>query len=74
MDIRTVSRLIECRRTELNTLANIYGIGDQRVLEKSVQLDHIMNVYIRKKGSQQGMKQRFNIDHNRIINTSTQHA
>ena len=57
MDIRTVYRLIECRRTELNTLANIHGIGDQRVLEKSVRLDRIMNVYIRKRGSQEQIRE-----------------
>jgi hypothetical protein len=51
MDLRTLYKLIECRRTELRTLASIHGFLDQRVLDKSVQLDRIMNVYFRRKRS-----------------------
>ncbi|MEC0092362.1 hypothetical protein PMSD_08175 [Paenibacillus macquariensis subsp. defensor] len=49
MDIRAVYSLIEFRRNELNTLASIYGVEDERVLMKSEQLDHIINEYFRKK-------------------------
>lgn len=49
MNIVTVYKLIECRRNELNTLVSIYGIKDQRVMVKSVQLDRIINMYIHKK-------------------------
>ncbi len=49
MDIRTVDSLIERRRSELNTLVSIYGVEDQRVLIKSIQLDLIINEYFRKK-------------------------
>lgn len=49
MNIVTVYKLIECRRNELNKLVNIYGMKDQRVMAKSVQLDRIINMYIHKK-------------------------
>jgi hypothetical protein len=51
LDLRTIYKLIEYRRAELRTLASIYGFLDQRVLDKSVQLDRIMNVYFRRKRS-----------------------
>ncbi|AOZ93102.1 aspartyl-phosphate phosphatase Spo0E family protein [Paenibacillus crassostreae] len=57
MDMRTVHKLIENRRIELNTLASIYGIRDERVLEKSAQLDRILNVYVRKKCSEEVSQQ-----------------
>ncbi|WP_245699789.1 aspartyl-phosphate phosphatase Spo0E family protein [Paenibacillus glacialis] len=53
MNTSTVYSLIECRRSELNTLANIYGIKDHRVLTKSVQLDDILNEYLSKKVSRE---------------------
>lgn len=49
MNIVTVNKLIECRRNELNALVSIYGIKDQRVMIKSVQLDRIINMYTYKK-------------------------
>lgn len=49
MNIVTVNRLIECRRNELNVLVSTYGIKDQRVMVKSIQLDRIINMYIHKK-------------------------
>ncbi|AJS58910.1 aspartyl-phosphate phosphatase Spo0E family protein [Paenibacillus sp. IHBB 10380] len=44
----TIYKLIESKRSELNTLASIYGVRDQRILVKSVQLDRIINVYMKK--------------------------
>lgn len=70
MDISTVNNLIECRRSELNMLASVYGIRDQRVLVKSVELDRIINVYIRKKKSKEPMNQQINSNHDRTVNTS----
>jgi len=49
LDIGAVYSRIECIRIELNTLASIYGVEDERVLMKSEQLDHIINEYFRKK-------------------------
>ncbi|MNP30442.1 Spo0E like sporulation regulatory protein [compost metagenome] len=72
MDIGTVNKLIECRRVELSTLASIYGIRDHRVLEKSVQLDRILNVYIRRKQSQDRSKHSFNRQPNRMLSTGTE--
>lgn len=43
-----VYKLIESKRSELNTLASIYGVRDHRILVKSVQLDRIINMYMKK--------------------------
>lgn len=49
MNLQTLDDLMEHRRRELNALAESYGVEDPRVLDKSIQLDRIMNFYIRKK-------------------------
>ena len=49
LEIGAVYSMIECRRNELNTLASIYGVEDERVLIKSEQLDHIINEYFRRR-------------------------
>ncbi|AJS60491.1 aspartyl-phosphate phosphatase Spo0E family protein [Paenibacillus sp. IHBB 10380] len=49
MNLDAINELIECTRRELNRLANIHGIIDERVLNKSMELDQIINVYIRNK-------------------------
>ncbi|HEY2494540.1 MAG TPA: aspartyl-phosphate phosphatase Spo0E family protein [Paenibacillus sp.] len=49
MNLEAINELIECTRRELNRLVNIYGIIDERVLNKSMELDQIINVYIRNK-------------------------
>ncbi|MGF7048857.1 hypothetical protein J2T13_003365 [Paenibacillus sp. DS2015] len=49
MNLETINELIECTRRELNRLASIYGIIDERVLNKSMELDEIINLYIRNK-------------------------
>ncbi|MHA0856891.1 Spo0E family sporulation regulatory protein-aspartic acid phosphatase [Paenibacillus sp. CMAA1364] len=59
MDMEKIDRLIELRRMELNKLAAMYGTQDVRVIKKSVQLDHIMNIYIRNKESQQKLARPF---------------
>ncbi|MGF7049555.1 hypothetical protein J2T13_004076 [Paenibacillus sp. DS2015] len=48
MDIITVYKLLESRRSELNNLAKKYDVRDQRLLVKSVELDRIINMYMKK--------------------------
>ncbi|WP_082673095.1 aspartyl-phosphate phosphatase Spo0E family protein [Paenibacillus senegalimassiliensis] len=41
---KVIQQKIELVRTELNKLAQLYGLQDKRVLEKSRELDQLLNV------------------------------
>lgn len=41
-----LKNIIEEKREEMHDLAERYGFGDERVLEKSRELDKILNQYV----------------------------
>ncbi|WP_018752604.1 aspartyl-phosphate phosphatase Spo0E family protein [Paenibacillus sanguinis] len=41
---KVIQQQIELKRTELNKLAQLYGLQDERVLKKSRELDQLLNV------------------------------
>ncbi|MEK3789759.1 MULTISPECIES: aspartyl-phosphate phosphatase Spo0E family protein [Paenibacillus] len=51
MKLEHLQRLLEKERMELNRMVDQHGLGDNRVLDKSLRLDRILNVYQRTKQS-----------------------
>lgn len=46
MNLEQLERLMEKERRELNRMAALHGLRDERVLEKSSRLDRIMDKYL----------------------------
>lgn len=49
VDLKKLERLLEKERQELNQMANQHGLKDNRVLNKSLKLDRILDKYYRAK-------------------------
>ncbi|MDP4096205.1 aspartyl-phosphate phosphatase Spo0E family protein [Paenibacillus sp. P96] len=49
MNLKELEKLLEKERQELNQMANQHGLRDNRVLDKSLKLDRILDVYNRAK-------------------------
>ncbi|MDO7906393.1 aspartyl-phosphate phosphatase Spo0E family protein [Paenibacillus sp. JX-17] len=51
MNLKEIEKLMEQERRELNRMADQHGLKDGRVLDKSSQLDRIIDIYSRIKRS-----------------------
>ncbi|MFM9281431.1 aspartyl-phosphate phosphatase Spo0E family protein [Paenibacillus jiagnxiensis] len=49
MNLKELEQLLEKERRELNQMANQHGLKDDRVLDKSLKVDRILDVYTRAK-------------------------
>jgi hypothetical protein len=49
LNLEQLEKLMEKERRELNRMANLHGLKDERVLDKSSRLDRIMDKYLHTK-------------------------
>ncbi|MFB5760015.1 Spo0E family sporulation regulatory protein-aspartic acid phosphatase [Paenibacillus medicaginis] len=49
MNLKELEQLLEKERQELNRMANQHGLKDNRVLDKSLKVDRILDIYNRAK-------------------------
>jgi hypothetical protein len=49
LNLKQLERLMEKERRELNRMADLHGLKDERVLDKSFRLDRIMDKYLHTK-------------------------
>ena len=49
MNLKKLEQLLEKERQELNQMANQHGLRDDRVLDKSLKVDRILDIYNRAK-------------------------
>ncbi|MDT3425413.1 hypothetical protein J2Z22_000929 [Paenibacillus forsythiae] len=47
--MKELEQMIEQKRVVLHLFAKMYGIKDQRTINKSVELDNLLNTYLRRK-------------------------
>ncbi|WP_084654212.1 aspartyl-phosphate phosphatase Spo0E family protein [Paenibacillus zanthoxyli] len=51
--MKELEQMIEQKRVVLHLFAKVYGIKDQRTVNKSIELDKLLNTYWRRKVHQQ---------------------
>nr|WP_252361565.1 aspartyl-phosphate phosphatase Spo0E family protein [Paenibacillus terrae] len=57
LDLEQLEKLMEKERCELNRMATLHGLKDERVLVKSSRLDRIMDKYLHTKRAINGDNQ-----------------
>ncbi len=57
LNLEQLEKLMEKERRELNRMATLHGLRDERVLDKSSRLDRIMDKYLHTKRAVNGSNQ-----------------